>query len=671
MRLIVCEKNIAAKRIADILSGGKAKKSKTEIPYYSWDDTYVIGLSGHIVDVGFPDGYSSWTKVNEKELLNAEIIYKETKPEIIKQLKDLAKKADEVIIATDYDSEGELIGLEALDIIKEVNPKVKVKRALFSAITEEDIKAAFSNLKTVNKNLAYSSDARRRVDLIWGSILTRFISRASKKMGHNFLSVGRVQTPVLKILVDRERERKKFVPETYWVVKAILLHGRKELEAVYEKDKIFDKALKDKLENLEVEKAKILSIEKKEVVKQPPTPFNTTDFLREAARLGLTAPQAMNVISSLYLKGFVSYPRTDNTVYPKTLDLKKILSRISKHHRLGSLAKELLKKKVLTPTKGKKSTKDHPPIHPVGVPKKGELNAIEDKIYELVYRRFLATLSDPSKELRVKIVLDVGGEKFVLNGLRIIEEGWRKYYPYSKVEEKEIPDLKKGDTLKVKEIVVEEKQTNPPGRYGYSKIIKIMDELNLGTKATRPGILQKLVQRGYVSKGSQLIPSKIAMKVVESLEKYAPLITKPDMTAKLEEEMEKIAEGKVERDKVVDESKGILEKVLVKMQKKTKEIGDEVRKAYYWEPLGTCDKCGKGEMRIIKSKSSKKRFVACSNYPNCKNSWPCPQKGRLFVLEEKCKYCGFRKVLISTPGRRAWKLCLNVNCPGKKDKKKE
>ena len=239
MKLIVTEKDNSAKKIAQILSAGKAKQNKVyTIPYYTWgegDDGYlVIGLKGHLMNPAFPEGYSEWRKVEPRELIDASLIKEPVQKQVHKALRKVAKDADTVVIATDYDREGELIGLEALEEILDVNPKlaangqgvstVEVPRARYSALTKEEIEPAFANPDTLSEQLARAGEARQDIDLIWGATLTRFVSLATGRLGSQFLSVGRVQSPTLAIVVDRELERRAHVAEPYWEVFAKFEH---------------------------------------------------------------------------------------------------------------------------------------------------------------------------------------------------------------------------------------------------------------------------------------------------------------------------------------------------------------------------------------------------------------------------------------------------------------
>jgi len=222
MHLIIAEKNIAANRIAQILSGNEKVTAKKEggVNVYSFGDKISIGLRGHVVEVDFVEGYTNWRSQERppRSLIDADTIKRPTEPAIVKLIQKIAKKANRVTIATDFDTEGELIGKEAYELVRAVNPKVPIDRARFSAITKDEITRAFSEPAEIDFDLAAAGEARQVVDLIWGASLTRFISLAAKRGGGNILSVGRVQSPTLAMIVDREREIESFIPEPYWEI---------------------------------------------------------------------------------------------------------------------------------------------------------------------------------------------------------------------------------------------------------------------------------------------------------------------------------------------------------------------------------------------------------------------------------------------------------------------
>jgi len=247
MKLIVTEKNQTANRIAAILSGGTATREggpRSTVYAYAEDGEEVrcIGLRGHILKVDFPEEYRQWQEVSPRSLLDAQIVKSPTQTALAVTLKRLAKAADYVVIATDFDREGELIGSDVQSLIRDVNPTADIYRARFSSLTSAEITEAFSTLDRLNENLARAGEARQEIDLIWGASLTRFISLATTRLGQRFLSVGRVQSPTLALLVDREREIQAFVPEDFWVVRATFDHAGDVFTAVHARERFSDEA---------------------------------------------------------------------------------------------------------------------------------------------------------------------------------------------------------------------------------------------------------------------------------------------------------------------------------------------------------------------------------------------------------------------------------------------
>jgi len=284
MHLIIAEKHDAAKRIAQILAGTKPRSQRVAgVEAFRLDDKVVLGLSGHIVGVDYPPGYNNWQKVDCKDLIRAEIVVRPLQEKIISALRALGAQADRITIATDYDREGELIGVEALKIAREANPILKADRVRYSAIVKDEILKAFQNSGSVDFDLAASGEARQIIDLVWGAVLTRYISLTSGKLGKEFLSVGRVQSPTLALIVDREREIQAFQPQPYWEIYADL---EKELRVQHAKGRIWEKAEVDRIiANLGPE-GTVLSIETKPRVDKPPAPFDTTSFIAAASGIG-------------------------------------------------------------------------------------------------------------------------------------------------------------------------------------------------------------------------------------------------------------------------------------------------------------------------------------------------------------------------------------------------
>lgn len=656
MHLIVTEKNITAKKIAQILFPDGLKEKKVEgVSVYESDGQAVIGLSGHIVNLDFPGKYNNWSDTPPRDLIWAETETKFTQKKIASAIKKLAKDADTVTIATDFDREGEMIGVEAYNIIKGANKDIKFDRARYSAITRSEIERAFSNRVPIDFNLAAAGEARQKIDLVWGAALTRYISLSCGRLGKSFLSVGRVQTPLLALIVDREKEIKEFIPTPYWELYATFKDGG-EFTAKHEKNRFTDKGEAGSVLAKLGKKGTVADYKKDSKSDSPPIPFSTTEFLRAASSMGFSAANAMRVAENLYINGWISYPRTDNTVYPPSLNLRDIVQQFTTG-AFGEYARKLLENDKLTPTRGKKETTDHPPIHPVGNAKKSEIKDDEWKIYELVVRRFFATLAPEAIWETRNVTVDISGENFKASGSKLTVPGWRHYYHYGMPKEEVLPELNIGEELTVKKLDMTEKITQPPTRYGQGRLIKLMEDLGLGTKSTRHEAIQKLYARNYVH-GNPPQPNNMAFAVVGALEKYADLITKPDMTSRLEQDMDQIADGKSSEESVVKESQEMLETIFEELDHKQKEISQVLYDGLREDKIiCACPDCGKNLM-VRKSKKGG-RFIGCEGYPECTFALPLPRTGMVVATEKVCEKHNLPHIKIVTGGKRPWDL----GCP--------
>lgn len=669
MKLIVTEKNQTARRIAEILSGGKAAReggprSTTYAFAGDGEEVKVIGMRGHVLKVDFPEEYRGWQEVEPRALIDADIVKIPTEKMLVNSLKKLAKEASDVVIATDYDREGELIGADIRDIVAGVNPDATFSRARFSALTASEINDAFASPDTLDENLAKAGEARQDIDLIWGAALTRFISLAANRLWQRFLSVGRVQSPTLALIVDRDAEISAFVAEDYWQIRLACEHEGDTFTARHTTERFTEENAAREAFNGVGATGDVTDVKTRDRTMNPPAPFNTTSFLAAASSLRITPARAMDIAESLYSRGFISYPRVDNTVYPPSLDLAGVLKSIQSAEVVGPLASELLGKGKLTATRGKKVSTDHPPIYPTGAPKKSGMSSWEWKIYELVARRFMATVSSGAHARSTRVDLDVGGEPFLGRGDVIVSEGFLRYYPYSRKKDDELPPLAVGDRVNVVEKEVEAKQTQPPPRYTEGNLIQKMEELGLGTKSTRHNIIQSLLERGYVF-GSPLRPSQTGIAVSRALEAHATTVTSPDMTARLEEDMDAIVEGQETLEGVVNRSRQVLDGVLEVMESQKEEISREIKEGMRGDTvLGACPGCD-GELGIRTAKKSGKRFAGCMNYPDCTTTFPLPQKGSILATGEVCEECASPRIKVLTKGRKPWELCLDPDCPTK------
>jgi DNA topoisomerase-1 len=669
MRLIISEKANAAKKIAQFLAEGPVKDGKhRSVPHhtFTWkgEESVSVGLKGHVLNPEYPEEYSNWQKVEPSELIDAEILKSVSEKGVANAVRSLAKKADRVVIATDFDREGELIGVEALSLVFEANPKLvdHVERSRFSALTKGEVTRAFDDLVDVSRELADAGEARQDIDLIWGATLTRWVSRATKRYGSAFLSVGRVQSPTLVLIAERERERRAFIPEPYWELLGTLRNGGDPFDVHHAHGRFKQEAEARKAHQNLTNTATVTEVRQKSATRPPPTPFNTTGFLTAAASLGIGPSRAARIAEDLYTDGYISYPRTDNTVYPRSLDLREVLGQLKRVEGAGPYAEKLLASGKLSPTRGKRETTDHPPIYPTGYASRKALRDDKWKIYQLVVRRFLATLSGPAKTLRTTLRFESGGEPLTTSGTVVTEEGWLGVYFYGRRADEELPALNEGDEVEVVEAEVLGKETQPPSRYGQGRLIKLMEDLGLGTKATRPNIIQNLYDRGYVH-DDPLIPTEKGIAVAQALKDFASEIASHEMTAELEKSMDAISEGKISKENVVDESRDVLRRVYEHLQSSEDKFADIV-----WEGiredsvLGPCKKCGRN-LVIKKARKSGKRFAGCEGYPECDQTYSLPQRGEIIPLGTLCDTCGSPEIKVVGGRGRPWVTCVDMDCP--------
>ena len=660
--LIITEKANAARRIATILSDGTSKSNSvggvTIISFQRGSDSYdVISLRGHIIEPDYPAEYGNWKTIDPEKLIYIPPVKSVKVKSILSKITELAANADQIIIATDYDREGELIGMETVHAAG--IDMSKVKRAKFSALTKGEVEQAFDNLVEPDIRLAEAAEARQIVDLAWGAVLTRLISLASEQVGKNFLSVGRVQSPTLKLLVDRHEEIENFVPVPFWNINGRF--GMLAFRGSHTKGQIWDREEADSIYN-KVKDAKtgtVSSYEKGLKEEYRPPPFDTTAMQVEANKIGIPPSVAMKIAEDLYTSGYISYPRTENTEYPRTLSLRNVLERLSEGE-FKEEAAELLAQEKISPSRGKRRTTDHPPIYPTAGATQAKLKGDKWKLYELIARRFMATVAPNAVAEVSKVTIDVAGEPFEAEGYIIKDKGWKAYYgKYLKSSEVRVPEMKVGDSVDVRSITEDESQTKPPYRYNQGSLIQEMDRLQLGTKSTRHDIIGKLYSRNYVQ-GNYLTPTASGVALVKALEKNGGGIAEPGMTAKLEQDMLCIASGEKALGEVVAESQGMLATAAAAINANREEVGNEIKSALRTQQfVGICPDCG-NNLTVKKSKNG--TFIGCNGYPECKRAYPLPKGAMVQMTDEKCPVCGLAQIKVIRRSMPPEMQCIDPKC---------
>ena len=674
--LIITEKPAAANKIAEALADGKSiKENIGGVPYYKLThgkkDIVVACAVGHLYGLAekikkgwiYPVFDIEWKPVSEivkrsaftKKYLNA--------------IKKLAKDANEFTVATDFDQEGEVIGL---NIVRYLCKRNDANRMKFSTLTKDELRESYNKkTKHLEWGQAESGEARHFLDFYNGVNYSRALTAAIKTTGaFKIMSTGRVQGPALKIIVDREREIKIFVPKPFWQIELFGDYNKQEIIAWHKEDKFWEKGKADDIikKTKGQKEAKVDNVERKQFNQMPPFPFDLTSLQVEAYRcFNISPKETLEIAQELYTAGLISYPRTSSQQLPAAIGYGKILSDLSKQKQYHELAKLLLKKTRLEPNNGKKTDPAHPAIFPTGIEPNG-LDAGESKIYDLIAKRFFSTFAEHAVRETIIIAINCKDEIFIAKGTRTIEKGWHYFYaPYVKLEEIELPNLKQNDMINADRIELISKETQPPKRYTPASIIKELEKRNLGTKATRSEIIDTLFSRGYVQ-GKAIEATNLGISTIETLEKYCPKIIDEELTKHFEIEMEKIRERQQKKETLLEEAKDAITKIIVDFKKHEKEIGKELSKANRETQdemafLGNCPACKKGSLMLRKGKFG--IFCACNRYPDCKTIFSLPKNAFIKPAKKNCEVCNFPKVLAIKKGKQPLDFCLNPKCPSK------
>lgn len=585
-------------------------KSKT-IEKYLGKDFKVVSSVGHIRDLSTSGKYGFGVDIDNNFKPDYKII--KGKAKLVKELKKDIKDADFVYLATDPDREGEAISWHLYDTLglKEEN----YDRIVFNEITKKAVLDSFNKARKIDDNLVKSQETRRILDRIIGFRLSKLMQ--SKTGGK---SAGRVQSVALKLIVDREREIEAFIPEEYFEIEAkfndfdakLDTYNHKKIEIKKESEA---KEILSKLSNA----FKIESIDKKEKAKKSKFPFTTSTLEQEAStKLGFTSKKTMMIAQKLYeginlkdgAEGLISYMRTDSVRLSDEF-IKETYGYIKDNY--GSEYVGYVKKSNKT-----ENVQDaHEAIRPTNINNNPEkikeyLTNDEYKLYSLIYYRALASLMKDAKVEATTVILDNNNYQFKVNGQILIFDGYLKVYSkYEDSEDKVLPDFSnyKSNVLVANTIEYTSHTTKPPARYTESKLIKEMEELGIGRPSTYAKTIDTIEERGYVKViDKKFIPTEVGIETTDKLQEFFKDIINVEYTKNMEDDLDKIAEGNMEWNKLLSifyqEFEPKVEVAFKNMEKKAPEETGE-----------SCPNCG-SPLVIKQSKYGK--FTACSNYPTCK-----------------------------------------------------
>ena len=661
--LIITEKPQAAMKIAFALAdSAPVQKDMGKISYYEITHNgkriVIVCAVGHLfglrgIGKGWPIYDMEWYPASEKKAA-----------EYTKRYADLIAKmshgATSFTVATDYDVEGELIGWNSLRFLAK---QKDARRMKFSTLTKEDIVHAYEHaMKHLDWGQAYAGETRHYLDWLYGINLSRALMDAIKKAGSfKIMSVGRVQGPALALIVKKEREIQKFKSKPYWQI-SLLISNSHELVVTYPKD-IQKKAELEKFKALKGKTGEAETENKSEKL-QPPAPFDLTTLQMEAYRMfGISPANLIQITQQIYLAGLISYPRTSSQKLPATIGYKKILEKLGNMTELVKFAKRD------KPIEGKKSDPAHPSIYPTGE-RSEKMTEEQRKVYDLIVRRFISCFANDAIIDNRTIKVKVEGLDFNAKGAKIIEKGWMNVYRI-KIEEKDVPEI--NGRVTVKEVSIEEKETQPPHRYSAASLVSELSKRDLGTKSTRALIVDTLYQRGYIRERSiQVTP--LGINVINTLEKNCNIILDENLTRNFEKEMEAIQTSKIagdEEKRIVNEAKKVLEKVTETFKKNEEVIGkelltslNEIRKQEREDAtIMPCPRCKKGNLLIRRNRAGQ-QFLGCSNYPECTATFSLPKFGLIKKTGKNCE-CGWPMLLLIRKARKPWQFCFNPNCTAK------
>ncbi len=588
--------NTSFKKLLIVESPSKAKT----IEKYLGSDFKVVASVGHVRDL--PKSNKTAIDIENGFIPNYEI--SKGKESVIREIKSLAKKSADIYLATDPDREGEAIAWHLKEVLGLKDPK----RVAFYEITKEAVSDAMKNPRLIDDDLKQAQEARRVLDRLVGYDLSGLIW---KKVRYG-LSAGRVQSPAMRIIMEREREIRAFIPEKFWVITALTKNQNPK-----DKTQILLNCIKEIKDQAEV--AKILKVGqdgkwqvediKETGAKRSPRPPFITSTLQQSAstRFGMSPSRTMSIAQKLYEAGHITYMRTDsfNLSSQAVTSAEKVIGK--------EFGKDLFQNRVYS-RKSKNSQEAHEAIRPTHLENANMGNTVEQKkIYNLIRSRTLASLMKDAQVMRTKIIVSINkGEipNFAITGQRVLQMNWLLADPAARGEDVELPKLSIGEILDLIKIESEEKSTQPPNRYSEAGLIKELEKRGIGRPSTYASIIRTINDRGYVEKqGKTLIPTDTGDVVSSFLEEHFAKYISDSFTAEMENELDQIAAG----EKIY---RNVLEKFYTPF-KKDVESKEEIAKL---TTLGDADlkhKCPKCSSKMDIKLSRMGKFLSCQKYPEC------------------------------------------------------
>lgn len=569
---------------------------------------------------------------------------------VVKDLKAAAKKAKKIYLAADPDREGEAI---AWHLAHTLNVDTSSEcRVVFNEITKDAVKESFKKPRAINMNLVDAQQARRILDRLVGYNISPLLWKKVKKG----LSAGRVQSVAVRLISEREKEIKSFIPEEFWTIKGEFVKGKDVFEASFygvdgeKREPKHEQEVKGILAKLDANAFTVESVTKRERKRNPAVPFTTSSLQQEAARkLNMRAKKTMMLAQQLYegidigkegTVGLITYMRTDSTRISETAQAE------ARAYIEGKFGSDYVATEKRKEGKNANAQDAHEAIRPTSTLRKPEeLKAVLSKdqyrLYKLIWERFLASLMAPAVMDTVTVALVNNGVQFRAHGSVVKFPGFMKVYVESnddEVEEKDrlLPPFEIGETVFSKDIEPKQHFTQPPPRYTEARLVKTLEELGIGRPSTYVPTLETIQKRGYVAlENKRFVPTELGEIVIELILEFFPDVINIEFTANMEDSLDKIEDGDANWVKVIDEFYQGFEQHLEKAEKEMREV--EIKD----EPAGEdCEQCGSA---MVFKMGRYGKFMACSNFPDCRNTKPimkgigigCPKCGEGEIIERR------------------------------------
>eukprot|EP00347_Sterkiella_histriomuscorum_P012229 403369401 len=684
----------------------------------------MTSVSGHLMRMKFPIENKIWIDSKIKDLYRMPVVKDliDGNARVLQNLHEMSQDVEELHLWLDCDREGEAIAFDVADMCKQVNKYMLVKRAHFSALTSQDVNKAAQNLQEPNKNLADAVKARQEIDLRIGASFTQLQTLSFKDVlfknstsGNKILSYGPCQFPTLGFVVERANKIKNFKSEITWRLELVHSYNTKEegsenttkqvIKFISTREKELDKKIiEDLYSKIKGMNPAVIDVTKTEKYRPRPTPLNTIEAQKLISKkLGFSSDHAMEYMEDLYRKAYISYPRTETNVYHPTINLRRIIQELNNDKDYSGFTKKLLElNNYGGPRNGKQDDKAHPPIHPVRFMKeedKVNLPPNQVKVYDMICRHFLASVSKDAVAQETVVKIQIGEEQLQTQGLIVEKKNYLEIFPFDTWDSTLLPDFKVGEQITYDSLKVAKTTTKPPQYLSESDLIDTMDQNGIGTDATIHEHIKKIQERQYAMvQGKKFKPTLLGQSLIDAYEEIGVDIHKPYLRAQMEREMRLIAEGKKSKDEFLKETltqmEGVYDQVSGKVdqiknylqvnykqqfddmytldekegvfrfsgdlgdsqnlnfnqEKKQQEIVKQVlgensqergnKNSIANTKICKCYKCNKNDMVMMISGKTGNPFFGCQGFPKCINPLPVPRSIlKAEVSNESCPSC--------------------------------